>query len=211
MIVRRYTVGMTILPAISRVKLRTMTTESGRLCGVDEAGRGPLAGPVTAAAVILPDSFPVDILDDSKRLSETRRLKTRSVIVTRAVWGVGWASHIEIDRVNILQATFLAMERAIHALSVLPGSIVVDGSMVPTFRSIPGVHVTAEPKADSRIPEVMAASILAKTARDWWMIHYGVLEPAYDYPAHKGYPTSDHRQRVAQFGPARIQRRSFRT
>jgi len=202
---------MTILPAVSRVKLRPMIPVPEALCGIDEAGRGPLAGPVVAAAVVLPRGFPLDLLADSKKLSETRRLSTRRVIVDLAVWAVGWASHQEIDRINVLQATFLAMERALVALPFQPREIVVDGSMVPPFSNVPDAAVRAEPKADGRIPEVMAASILAKTARDWWMCHYAMLEPAYGYETHKGYPTADHRSRISELGPSLIQRRTFRS
>ena len=133
------------------------------ICGVDEAGRGPLAGPVTAAAVILPRDFPVELLGDSKKLSAARREALVPVIRRSAIaWSVGWASHVEIDRLNILRASHLAMLRVVIALRVTPGEVVVDGSVVPDL----GLPVRAVVKADATIPEVMAASILAKVARD---------------------------------------------
>jgi ribonuclease HII len=180
------------------------------LCGVDEAGRGPLAGPVAAAAVILPPDFPISLLSDSKAISESRRAVARSEIVARSIWGVGWASAAEIDRLNILRATFLAMERALHALPNAPERVVVDGSIAPVFATLPDLIVNAIVKADSRVPAVMAASILAKTSRDWWMRQYAPLEPAYLLEQHKGYPTQKHRALIGEHGPSRIQRFSFR-
>jgi ribonuclease HII len=178
-------------------------------CGVDEAGRGPLAGPVAAAAVILPPRFPIEVLGDSKHLSEERRLQARRLIVGTATWAVAFASHLEIDQMNILGATFLAMERALLRLPVSPNEILVDGSVTPHFDSQTAT-VTAVIRADSTVPEVMAASILAKTSRDWWMRHYAPLEPQYCFAAHKGYPTPAHRSVIRESGPSRIQRRSFR-
>jgi ribonuclease HII len=190
------------------------------ICGIDEAGRGPLAGPVCAAAVILPDDFPLNVLDDSKKLSPPRRETARRLICTGALaWGIGWASAAEIDRVNILKASLLAMKRAYEAMGRdgVPGqdmaafvsgglTAVADGLYVPDI-SIP---VKALVKADARIPEVMAASILAKTARDRMMDRYSWLYPEYGYERHKGYPTRDHRERIAAYGPSPIQRISFR-
>jgi ribonuclease HII len=190
------------------------------ICGIDEAGRGPLAGPVCAAAVILPDDFPFDILDDSKKLSPLRRETARRRICTGALaWGIGWASAAEIDEINILKASLLAMKRAYEAMGRegLPGqgmdrllsgglTAIVDGLYVPDI-SIP---VKALVKADAQIPEVMAASILAKTARDRMMERYSWLYPEYGYEGHKGYPTGDHRERIARYGPSPIQRKSFR-
>jgi ribonuclease HII len=183
------------------------------ICGLDEAGRGPLAGPVCAAAVILPPDFPRAVLNDSKKLSPRAREEARALICTRAAaWGVGWASAREIDEINILQASLLAMKRAWEAL-VLAGqgplegiSAIVDGLHVPALP----VPVTAMVKADAQIPEVMAASILAKTARDRMMERYSWLYPEYRYEKHKGYPTKEHRDLVALHGPSPIQRVSFR-
>ena len=206
------------------------------LCGLDEAGRGPLAGPVCAAAVVLGDGFPLRLLDDSKKLKPKQRDDARRVIVERAVaWGVGWATHAEIDTINILQASLLAMRRAFNCLRgvqehaaggwpekletetpfgrasavPLPADLtaVADGLYAPEL-SIP---CTALIKADAQVPEVMASSILAKTARDRLMEHYGRLYPVYGYERHKGYPTREHRRLVLVYGPSPIQRTSFRS
>jgi ribonuclease HII len=178
-----------------------------RTCGIDEAGRGPLAGPVTAAAVILPEDFPVGILRDSKALSPARRRKAETVIKEKAVaWGIGWASHEEIDAINIHRATLLAMTRAVEAMTVRPDRLLVDGLFCPAC-GIPG---TAIVKGDATVPEIMAASILAKTARDAWMEAYALKEPAYLFDKHKGYPTAEHRRLVLQLGPSAIHRKSFR-
>jgi ribonuclease HII len=179
----------------------------GLLGGVDEAGRGPIAGPVAAAAVILPPGFPTEVLDDSKVLSCSRRQAAAAVIRERAVsWGIGWATHEEIDALNIHRATLLAMSRAIQAMSIRPERILVDGLYCPDC-GIPG---TAIVKGDATVPEIMAASILAKTARDAWMEEYALQEPQYMFEKHKGYPTAEHRRIVLEIGPSRIQRRSFR-
>jgi ribonuclease HII len=190
------------------------------ICGIDEAGRGPLAGPVCAAAVVLGRGFPLSILDDSKKLPEDRREEARRIICRRALaWGIGWASAAEIDGINILGATLLAMKRACEAMGRFgaPGEgvdelaagglrVVVDGLYVPDI-SLPAEALV---KADAVIPEVMAASILAKTARDRMMLRYSWLYPEYGYDRHKGYPTRDHRERIARYGPSPIQRASFR-
>jgi ribonuclease HII len=184
------------------------------VCGIDEAGRGPLAGPVCAASVILPDDFPTRLLNDSKKLPEPRRGEARRVICERALaWGVGWASHEEIDNVNILQASLLAMKRAFEEMSKkasfpIPAdlSVIVDGLYVP---DIPA-HCTALVKADAKVHEVMAASILAKTARDGFMGYMAQLYPQYGYEKHKGYPTKAHSELVLRYGPSPIQRTSFR-
>lgn len=178
------------------------------LCGVDEAGRGPLAGPVTAAAVVLPSDFPVDLLGDSKRLTPAKREQLVPVIKRRATaWAVGWASHAEIDRINILKASHLAMFRAVRALGMELGEIVVDGSIAPEL----GFPTRALVKADATVPEVMAASILAKVARDRWMVAYDGIEGVYEFATHKGYPTARHRELIAEHGPSAIHRYSFRS
>jgi ribonuclease HII len=190
------------------------------ICGIDEAGRGPLAGPVCAAAVALGDGFPVSILNDSKKLPEGKREEARRVICREALaWGIGWASAAEIDGINILRASLLAMKRAFGAMGRggVPGegidglvagglTAVVDGLYVPDI-SIPADALV---RADAQVPEVMAASILAKTARDRMMLRYSWLYPEYGYDRHKGYPTKDHRERIVRCGPSPIQRTSFR-
>jgi len=177
------------------------------ICGIDEAGRGPIAGPVTAAAVILPRDFPCEILDDSKVLTPEQRREAAALIRSRSVcWALGWATHVEIDEINILQATLLAMSRAVEALSVRPDQLLVDGLYCPAC------GIPAEPivKGDSIVPEIMAASILAKTARDAWMEEYAKREPAYLFDQHKGYPTPEHRRLVLRLGPSAIQRKTFK-
>ncbi|MCL2265543.1 MAG: ribonuclease HII [Treponema sp.] len=186
-------------------------------CGIDEAGRGPLAGPVCAAAVILNEDFPVNLLNDSKKLTAASRSHARQIIREKAhFWGIGWASHAEIDSINILQASLLAMKRAFEDLQkraeknhlTLDETItaVVDGKFVPEI-SIP---CRALVKADAQIPEVMAASILAKTERDEYMEKMAELYPQYGYEKHKGYPTKAHREAVLKYGPSPIQRLSFK-
>jgi ribonuclease HII len=189
------------------------------ICGIDEAGRGPLAGPVCAAAVILGGGFPEEIinggiLNDSKKLSPGGREKARRLICSGALaWGIGWASAAEIDAINILQASLLAMKRAFEEMASLFQAVsppdlraVVDGLFVP---DIP-VPAQALVKADGKVPEVMAASILAKTARDRMMLRYSWLYPEYGYEKHKGYPTRAHREAIARYGPSPIQRMSFK-
>ena len=180
------------------------------VAGCDEAGRGPLAGPVFAGAVILPADFPLDILDDSKKLSERRRELAFDIIVARARWGIASCSPEEIDRLNILEASLLAMSRALDAL-------LRDGAGLPTLAIVDGLHVpelpcTARPliKADSKVKAVMAASILAKVARDREMERWDWIYPEYGYGAHKGYPTAAHRQSIGLQGTSPIQRLSFR-
>ena len=183
------------------------------ICGIDEAGRGPLAGPVTAASVILPKNFPVEKLNDSKKLSEKKRFELEPLIKKKALfWGVGSASHTEIDELNILSATLLAMERAFTAMleksdiSVSHNvASIVDGIFCPDINC----PVIAVPKADARFPCVMAASILAKTERDRVMLQYAELYPEYGYEKHKGYPTAAHREICKKIGPSPIQRRTF--
>ncbi len=185
------------------------------ICGIDEAGRGPLAGPVYAAAVVLPEAFPVDILDDSKALSAARRESAFSAIVERALaWAIDWASPSEIDELNILGATFLAMSRAHEALlaslagggRAAPQETLVDGNRLPPLRG----EARAIVGGDALVPAIMAASILAKVARDLQMERFDWLYPEYGYARHKGYPTKAHREVVLSRGPSPIQRSSFR-
>lgn len=191
------------------------------LCGIDEAGRGPLAGPVTAAAVVLQtmpgkQSDLITLLADSKKLSPTTRAAlARRVKQEAGLWGIGWANHTEIDRLNILYASHLAMRRALIAVlyeascrSVQADQLacIVDGSVLPDLP----LPTRAIVKADGTVPEVMAASILAKEARDTWMIRYNAIDDRYGFAAHKGYPTRLHREKLAEYGPCTIHRRSFR-
>jgi ribonuclease HII len=187
-------------------------------CGIDEAGRGPLAGPVCAAAVVLPSSFPPDILGDSKKLSEKKRDTAAALIKSKArAYGIGWASHEEIDALNILRASLLAMRRAFLAMTaaVPPGlqltRIVIDGLHAPDVQNAApsGIAVIPMARADANIPAVMAASILAKTERDAEMRRLALLYPAYRYDKHKGYPTKEHAALIRQYGPSPIQRRTF--
>ena len=187
--------------------------EDALICGIDEAGRGPLAGPVTAAAVILPKDFPVEKLDDSKKLSEKKRSELEILIKEKALfWGIGEASHVEIDEINILSATLLAMKRAFLAMLEKDSAsmnrklaAIVDGIFCPEI----SVPVIAVPKADAKFPCVMAASILAKTERDRIMMKYAELYPEYGYDKHKGYPTAAHREICKKIGPSPIQRKTF--
>lgn len=191
------------------------------LCGLDEAGRGPLAGPVVAAAVILPADFPLEPLADSKRLSPKKRLAARQLILERCCWGIGTVDHQTIDKINILQGSLLAMERAFFEMKEKLGvffsneygddleytlEAMVDGTFVPKIN----VVAKAQPRADDTFPEVMAASILAKTQRDMIMEEYAKLYPEYGYEKHKGYPTKAHREVCRQLGPSPIQRMSFK-
>lgn len=190
------------------------------LCGFDEAGRGPLAGPVTAGCVILPADFPVALLNDSKKLSEKKRVAAEAVIKEHALWGLGIVDHKTIDAINILQATMLAMRRAYeqmmtgfgawcaaHGIAATDVSVtaIVDGTTCP---DVP-CECRAVPKADGTYPAVMAASIIAKVARDRIMQDYDRQYPAYGYARHKGYPTADHRRACRELGPSPIQRLSF--
>jgi len=187
------------------------------ICGIDEAGRGPLAGRVYAAAVILNNDFPLDFLNDSKKLTEKKRNEARGIIKEKALaWGIGFASHAEIDEINILQASLLSMKRAFEEMiknfsSVLGANLnnitaIIDGIYVPDINA----PCTAMVKADSKVPEVMAASILAKTERDFHMEEMSKLYPQYGYEKHKGYPTKAHREAVLKYGPSPIQRLTFK-
>jgi len=179
--------------------------------GVDEAGRGPLAGPVVAAAVILEPSRPVAGLADSKVLSPTRRAALATTIRTRSLaWGLGWADAAEIDTLNILQATMLAMRRALAALSVPPQHVIVDGNRCPDLSGL-AFQCTAEAvvKGDALVASVSAASILAKVARDEHMRVLDGRYPGYGLADHKGYPTAAHIAALRRLGPSPVHRRSF--
>jgi ribonuclease HII len=174
--------------------------------GVDEVGRGPLAGPVIAAAVILHHARPIAGLDDSKRLSEPVRERLAAQVCSEAVaWAIGRAEVEEIDRVNILQASLLAMQRAVAALSVAPTLALVDGNRAPGF-ACPGRAIVG---GDASEPCISAASIVAKVARDREMMALEALYPGYGFARHKGYPTRAHIEALRQHGVTRIHRRSF--
>ncbi|TVQ96555.1 MAG: ribonuclease HII [Spirochaetaceae bacterium] len=185
------------------------------ICGIDEAGRGPLAGPVTAAAVVFGSDGPGCAVADSKRLSPGARADREICIRRTCVWGIGWAWPSEIDAVNIHHATLLAMQRAFAALCraheqfagshQLELTVLVDGAFVPTLpvpcRSVVG--------GDRLVPQISAASILAKEARDRWMRCYHREEPQFGFDRHMGYPTELHRQMISRYGVSRIHRHSF--
>ena len=177
------------------------------VCGVDEAGRGPLAGPVSAAAVILDDTRPIAGLGDSKKLSERQRDQLAPVIREQALaWAVAYADVGEIDRLNILQATLLAMRRAVLALPVQPHQVLVDGLYCPQT----GIPSQAIVKGDSKVAAISAASILAKTARDALMLELHEKYPQYGFSEHKGYPTAAHLAALREHGVSAVHRQSFK-
>jgi len=177
------------------------------VCGVDEAGRGPLAGPVSAAAVILDVDHDIAGLADSKKLSERQRDLIAPVIRERALaWAVAYADVEEIDRLNILQATLLAMRRAVQALSIMPQQVLVDGLYCPQT----GIPSRAIVKGDSKVAAISAASILAKTARDALMMELHEQYPQYGFADHKGYPTAAHLAALHEHGVSAVHRKSFR-
>ena len=182
-----------------------------RVAGIDEAGRGPLAGPVVAAAVILRPGRPIRGVADSKVLSADERAAL-SVIIRRDAlcFGIGWADRAEIDALNILQATFLAMRRALLAMTLTPDHVLVDGNRLPSLGGL-GRTVTARAivGGDATEPAISAASILAKTARDSYMNHMDTLYPAYSFATHKGYGTPTHQRLLELHGPCPLHRRSF--
>ena len=176
------------------------------ICGVDEAGRGPLAGPVCAAAVILPPNVEIPGLNDSKKLSDKRRRELFPIIKEQAVaYGIGLASHEEIDRINILQATYLAMERALAQLSIQPELALIDGNRAKDF----GIPVQTVVKGDSLSASIAAASILAKVTRDDLMTEAAQDYPQYQFDVHKGYGTKAHYAALTAYGPSPIHRMTF--
>lgn len=176
--------------------------------GCDEAGRGCLAGPVYAAAVILPDDFSHPWLNDSKQVSESRRYRLRDIIIEKAVsWAVASVSPEEIDRINILNASILAMHRALDGLGVRPGAVIVDGNRFKPYGTTPW---TTFVKGDGRFANIAAASILAKTFRDDEMKRLAKLFPGYDWEVNKGYPTRAHREAIASLGTTPHHRMTFR-
>jgi len=179
---------------------------AGLVAGVDEAGRGPLAGPVVAAAVILDPASPIAGLNDSKLLSAKRRAELDLEIRARALaFGIGEASVEEIDRINILQATFLAMQRAVAALGAAPARVLVDGNRCPRL----ACPVQAVVGGDRLVPEISAASILAKQSRDAQALGWDTIHPGYGFASHKGYGTAEHLAALRELGPCPLHRRSF--
>ena len=176
------------------------------ICGIDEAGRGPLAGPVCASAVILPEGLIIPGLDDSKKLTDKRRRELFPVIKEKAVaYGIGLATHEEIDEINILQATFLAMKRALAELKISPQFALIDGNRETDF----GLPVQTVIKGDSLSANIAAASVLAKVTRDDIMEAMAVDYPGYGFDIHKGYGTRAHYEALRTYGPCAIHRMSF--
>jgi ribonuclease HII len=176
------------------------------VCGVDEAGRGPLAGPVFAAAVILDPARPIEGLRDSKKLTAERRDELAPLIREHALaWAVAECSHHEIDSINILQATMLAMRRAVEALATMPTIALIDGNRCPPL----AIRAHAVVEGDDKVHAISAASILAKTARDAALVSLHELYPQYGFDQHKGYSTPLHMERLRAHGPCPIHRRSF--
>lgn len=196
------------------------------VCGMDEAGRGAIAGPVAAGCVVLPDDFPIKILNDSKKLSEKKRSVADKIIKEKACWGVGIVGHEVIDSINILRASMYAMSLAYNMMvKKLPEWLRAQGIALPECGDIhsfisaitdgtsnPDVPCVCrcEPKADATYPSVMAASILAKVQRDKIMVEYDALYPRYGYARHKGYPTDKHRRICREIGFSPIQRLTFK-
>ena len=177
------------------------------IVGIDEVGRGPLAGPVVTAAVILDPNKPIEGLNDSKKLTEKRREQLEPIIKENVLaWSLGRAEPEEIDQINILQATLLAMKRAVEGLSIQPSHALVDGNQAPDL-SCP---VTTIIKGDQSEPAIAAASILAKVARDREMVEMVKCYPGYGLANHKGYPTKQHQQALLELGITEIHRKSFR-
>lgn len=176
------------------------------ICGVDEAGRGPLAGPVVAAAVILDPSHPIVGLADSKKLSAARREQLAIEIREKSLaWAIAEATVEEIDTINILQATLLAMQRAVASLSMIPGEVLVDGNRCPAL-DLPMCAIIG---GDATVAEISAASILAKTYRDAGMLELAAIYPKYGFERHKGYGTAEHLAALRAHGPSPVHRKSF--
>ncbi|GLS04118.1 ribonuclease HII [Chitiniphilus shinanonensis] len=177
------------------------------LCGVDEAGRGPLAGSVFAAAVVLPEGHGIVGLNDSKKLTERRREALFPQIQQRALaWAIAEANCAEIDELNILHATMLAMERAVAALALVPHKVLIDGNRIPKGLTIPAEAIV---EGDAKVESISAASILAKVARDRALHALDIRYPGYGFARHKGYPTAEHLAALARLGPCPEHRRSF--
>ncbi len=199
-------------PAAEHERLQAMREYENRLtdvefiCGIDEAGRGPLAGPVVAGACILPRDLDIYYLNDSKKLSEKRREELFEIIKEKAVaWGVGIVDQTVIDEINILQATYLAMRTAIKAMGVVPGMLLNDAVTIPDvdIPQLPIIH------GDAKSVSIAAASILAKVTRDHIMLEYDRIYPGYGFARHKGYGTAEHISAIKAIGPCEIHRRTF--
>lgn len=176
------------------------------VCGIDEAGRGPLAGPVCAAAVILPESADLPGLNDSKKLTPKKRDVLYDLIISTALaYGIGWADEKEIDSLNILQATFLAMRRAVAELKIKPAAALVDGNRDPKLE-LPTLCIIG---GDAKCPSIAAASILAKVSRDRYMAQLDSEYPQYEFAKHKGYPTKLHYEMILKYGVSPVHRMSF--
>ena len=184
------------------------TSEAVILCGVDEAGIGALAGPVVAGAVVFKGDVP-EGLRDSKKLTPRQREVLYGVLVEACHWAVGIVEPSVIDRINIRQATFLAMQLAVRSLGVTPSRIVVDGNVHPAFPTVPLAQVEAVVKADDTVPQVSAASILAKVTRDRIMRELDARHTGYGFAKHAGYPTAAHKQALLALGPSSVHRLSY--
>ncbi len=186
------------------LKLKTDLIE----CGTDEAGRGCLAGPVTAGAIILPDDFENIILNDSKKLSEPQRARLRPILESEGLaFGVAHVFMEEIDEINILNASILAMQRAIEQLTIAPEHILVDGNRFKPYKEIPHKCII---KGDGKYMNIAAASVLAKTYRDAYMEEIHEEFPMYNWKKNKGYPTKEHREAIRKYGITKYHRKSFR-
>lgn len=188
--------------------LQSRYIEDSRIeCGCDEAGRGCLAGPVFAAAVILPPDFYHPLLNDSKQLSERKRLKLRPIIESESVaWGIGVCSAQEIDQMNILRASHIAMHRAVRAMNVRPDRLLIDGNR---FAPLEGIEHHCIVKGDAKLAPIAAASVLAKTYRDEYMERIAQDYPYYDWSSNKGYPTPAHKLAIRQYGASPEHRLTF--
>ena len=193
---------------LSDIEITLRRKEYHAICGVDEVGRGPLAGPVVAAAVILPDHLDIDGLDDSKKLSPQRRERIMATLVDCEVpCAVGIIDNEGIDRINILRASLMAMRKAVTSLTPEPDCILVDGTYHIPKLALPQYAIV---HGDSRCRSIAAASIVAKVTRDRIMDKYEAMYPAFSFGRHKGYPTPEHLRELREHGPCRIHRRSFR-
>ena len=183
----------------------------GLTAGVDEAGRGPLAGPVVAAAVILDPRRPIAGLRDSKALcAATREILAPQIRARSLAWAIGWVDACEIDVLNILEASLLAMRRALLGLAIAPERVCVDGDRCPDGAMLGlSCRIEAIVRGDACVREISAASILAKTSRDAWMTRVAGVFPDYGFERHKGYPTADHLEQLTRVGPCRLHRQSF--